>query len=124
MPGRYLLAEGESISDLIQKSGGYTDNAYPFGAIYENKNALETNKMAKDKLYAQFIDNIITISQKNPVGGFDMSSVVDLTQTLKNSTPNGRIVIDLEGDLENSILLKDGDKLTIPEKAKPYLYLW
>ena len=123
MPGRYLLAEGESISDLIQKSGGYTDNAYPFGAIYENKNALETNKMAKDKLYAQFIDNIITISQKNPVGGFDMSSVVDLTQTLKNSTPNGRIVIDLEGDLENSILLKDGDSLTIPEKPS-HIYIY
>ena len=123
MPGRYLLAEGESISDLIEKSGGYTDNAYPFGAVYENKNALVINKMAKDKLYSQFIDNIITVSQKNPSGGFDISSVVDLTQTLKNTTPNGRIVVDLEGGLEDSILLKDGDRLTIPERPG-HIYIY
>lgn len=123
MPGRYLLAEGESISDLIEKSGGYTDNAYPFGAVYENKNALLINKMAKDKLYSQFIDNIITVSQKNPSGGFDISSVVDLTQTLKNTTPNGRIVVDLEGGLEDSILLKDGDRLTIPERPG-HIYIY
>ena len=123
MPGRYLLAEGESISDLIEKSGGYTDNAYPFGAVYENKNALIINKMAKDKLYSQFIDNIITVSQKNPSGGFDMSSVVELTQTLKNTTPNGRIVVDLEGGLEDSILLKDGDRLTIPERPS-HIYIY
>ena len=123
MPGRYLLAEGESISDLIEKSGGYTDNAYPFGAVYENKNALVINKMAKDKLYSQFIDNIITISQKNPSGGFNMSSVIELTQTLKNTTPNGRIVVDLERGLEDSILLKDGDRLTIPEKPG-HIYIY
>ena len=32
------------IDDL---SGGYTENAYPFGAVYENTNALMINKMAK-----------------------------------------------------------------------------
>ena len=26
----YVMAEGESINDLLEKAGGYTENAYPF----------------------------------------------------------------------------------------------
>jgi protein involved in polysaccharide export with SLBB domain len=121
-PGRYLMAEGESIDDLLRKSGGYTENAYPFGAVYENQKALLINKMAKDILYEEFIDNIITVSQKNPTGGFDLSSVIDLTENLKNNTPNGRIVIDIEGDSKN-VIINDGDRLIIPEKPN-HIYIY
>ena len=118
------MAEGESLDDLIEKSGGFTENAYPFGAVYENKNAFMINAMAKDKLYDEFIDNIITVSQKNPTGNSDLSSIVDLTKNLKNSKPNGRVVIDLldEGSTE-SLLLKDGDRITIPEKSD-HIYIY
>jgi polysaccharide export outer membrane protein len=123
-PGRYLMAEGESINDLIKKSGGYTENAYPLGAIYENKNALMINKMAKDLLYEEFIDNIITVSQKNPTGNYDLSSVIDLTQNLKNTSPNGRVVIDLlDEDITESMVIRDGDRLTIPEKPG-HIYIY
>ena len=121
-PGRYLMAEGESIEDLIEKSGGYTENAYPFGAVYENRNALTINKMAKDILYGEFIDNIITVSQQNPASSFDMSSIIELTENLKNNLPNGRIVIDIEGDSSN-VIINDGDKLLIPERPS-HLYIY
>lgn len=123
-PGRYLMAEGETLDDLIDKSGGFTENAYPFGAIYENKNAFMINAMAKDKLYEEFIDNIITVSQKNPTGNSDLSSIVDLTQNLKNSKPNGRVVIDfLDESSTESLVLKDGDKIIIPEKSD-HIYIY
>ena len=38
-PGSYTMAAGETISDLIQRAGGYTENAYQFGAIYLNEDA-------------------------------------------------------------------------------------
>lgn len=123
-PGKYLIAEGESIFDLIEKSGGYTENAYPFGALYENQEALLINQMAKEKLYGEFIDNIITVSQKNPTSNFDLSSVIELTQSLKNTTPNGRIVIDLSDEMSaTSLVVKDGDRLTIPEKPE-HIYIY
>ncbi len=121
-PGRYLMAEGETIDDLVEKSGGYTENAYPFGAVYENQKALMINKMAKDILYQEFIDNIITVSQKNPTGGFDLTAVVELTENLKKNTPNGRIVIDIEGDSSN-VIINDGDRLIIPEKPN-HIYIY
>ena len=116
------MAEGESINDLLKKSGGYTSNAYPFGAVYETEQALLINRMAKDILYEEFIDNIIIASQKNPTGGFDISSIVDLTENLKNNTPNGRVAIDIENEGSN-VILSDKDRLIIPETPK-HIYIY
>ena len=121
-PGKYLMAEGESIADLLEKAGGYTENAYPFGAVYENKEAFLINKMAEEILYEKFIDNIITASQKNPAGNFNLSSIIELTDSLRNNTPNGRIVIDIEGDSASAII-SDGDRLIIPEKPN-HIYIY
>lgn len=121
-PGKYLLKEGESLSDLIIKTGGYTDNAYPFGAVYENKSALEINKTAKTRLYEDLIDNVITMSQKNPTQNFDLTPIIKLIESLKRSEPNGRVVVDMF-DESNSLKIRDGDRLTIPEKpSHVYVY--
>lgn len=123
-PGTYQMSEGESISDLLSKAGGFTQNAYLRGAIYENQEALSINKMAKDILYEEFIDNIITVSQKNPMAQYDLTSVIQLTQDIKNSSPNGRVVIDLLDEVSSeSLVLKDGDSLTIPEK-QDHIYIY
>ena len=123
-PGTYQMSEGESISDLLSKAGGFTQNAYLRGAIYENQEALLINKMAKDLLYEEFIDNIITVSQKNPMAQYDLTSVIQLTQDIKNSSPNGRVVIDLLDEVSSeSLVLKDGDSLTIPEK-QDHIYIY
>ena len=123
-PGRYLIADGESLNDLVKKAGGLTLNAYPFGAVYENQKAFLINKMAKDKLYEEFIDNIITISQKNPTGNFDLTSVINLTKNLKNTLPNGRVGIDLTDKLSTeSLVIQNGDTLNIPEKSN-HIYIY
>ena len=123
-PGRYLMAEGETLYDLLKKSGGFTKNAYPYGAIYTNNSAFLINKMAKDKLYEEFIDNIITVSQKNPTGNFDLTSVIELTKNLQDSMPNGRVVIDILNDsYTKNLILKDGDVLTIPKKSN-HIYIY
>jgi len=117
-PGTYLMKEGDRASDLIKKAGGYTTNAYPFGAVYSNKQALEVSSMAKKVLYEEFLDNIISLSQKSPDGNIDLTSMIEITDNFKNSEPNGRIIVDLKNSGDNSIFLKDGDELIIPER--PY----
>ena len=123
-PGRYLMAEGETLNDLLNKAGGYTENAYPFGAVYETQRAFVINKMAKDKLYEEFIDNIITVSQKNPTGQSSLNAIVELTQNLKNTQPNGRVVLDLLNEVDkNSMVIREGDRITIPEISN-HIYIY
>ena len=76
----------------------------------------------QDILYEEFIDSIIIASQKNPTGGFDISSIVDLTENLKNNSPNGRVAIDIENEGSN-VILSDKDRLIIPETPK-HIYIY
>ena len=115
-PGTYVMAPNESLNDLIQKAGGYTNNAYLLGAVYINENAKEINKKAKDILYQEFLDNIISLSQQNVSANFNMTPIVQLTKEIKDNQSNGRVVIDLE-DQETLDLysVKENDSLYIPE---------
>lgn len=116
-PGSYTMAAGETINDLIQKAGGYTDNAYKFGAIYLNEDAKFINEQSKEILYQEFLDNIIAVSQQNIGGSFDLAPIVQLTADLKNIEVNGRVVIDLLNDSSIDLYnIKEGDELFVPER--------
>ena len=114
-PGSYTMAAGETINDLIKKAGGYTENAYQFGAVYQNEDAKLINELSKEILYQEFLDNILAVSQQN-VSGLDLNPIVQLTQEIKNTAVNGRVVIDLlnEGTVD-LYKIKEGDELFIPE---------
>ncbi len=117
-PGKYTMAAGETIEDLIEKAGGFTDNAYPFGAVYENEDAKTINKKAQELLYEEFLDNIIALSQLNIGQNFDLTPVLKLTEEIKNSKPSGRVVVDLLSDNPDDFLnISAGDKLIIPERT-------
>ncbi|MDC0466422.1 SLBB domain-containing protein [Gammaproteobacteria bacterium] len=116
-PGSYTMAAGETINDLIKKAGGYTENAYQFGAVYLNDDAKAVNELSKEILYQEFLDNIIAASQQNIGGNFDLTPIVKLTEEIKNTEPNGRVVIDLLNDSTIDLYnVKEGDKLFVPEK--------
>ena len=115
-PGTYTMSANENINDLVEKAGGYTNNAYLYGAIYINEDAKKINEKANDILYQEFLDNIIAVSQQNIGGNFDLTPIVQLTKEIKDSDINGRVIIDLEDeDLINSYSVSESDHLFIPE---------
>jgi polysaccharide export outer membrane protein len=115
-PGSYTMAAGETINDLIKKAGGYTENAYQFGAIYLNEDAKLINELSKDILYQEFLDNILALSQQN-ISGFDLTPIIKLTEEIKNTEVNGRVVVDLLNEGTISLYnIKEGDELFIPER--------
>ncbi len=116
-PGSYTMSAGETIKDLINRAGGYTENAYQFGAIYLNEDAKKVNELSKEILYRDFLDNIIAASQQNIGGNFDLTPIVKLTEELKDTDPNGRVVIDLLNESNIDLYsVKEGDELFVPER--------
>ena len=123
-PGSYPMAEGETINDLVEKAGGYTNNAYEFGAIYLNEDAKKINKKARDILYNAFLDNIIDAKEKDVSGMFEIASLVALAQEIRDAEPNGRVIIDLINDRSIDLYtVKEGDELHIPE-ANNIVYVY
>ena len=113
-PGNYKMVEGDTVFDLIELAGGYTQNAFPKGAIYLNEEAKEINIKAMDKLYEDFLDGVLNLMQQG-VGELDFLSLTSLAEEIKNITSDGRIIIDLLDESE-PILIREGDSLIIPEK--------
>ena len=116
-PGSYTMTADETLNDLIQKAGGYTDNAYKFGAIYLNEDAKSINERSKEILYQGFLDNILAVSEQNISLNFDLTPLVSLISELKNTEANGRVVIDLLNDSSVDLYkIKEGDELFVPER--------
>ncbi|MDC0873978.1 SLBB domain-containing protein [Gammaproteobacteria bacterium] len=113
-PGVYLMNAGDTVIDVINKAGGYTDTAYPFGAIYTNLETELINTNALEKLYK---DSINSISQliKETGSEADFSGLISTLNTLKDTEPSGRVVIDLENNDRSSLLIQEEDTLFIPE---------
>ena len=108
------MIEGDTAFDLIELAGGYTMNAFPRGAIYVNEEAKEINNKAMDKLYEDFLDGVLNL-MKQGIGELDFLSLVSLAEEIKNSSSDGRVIVDLLNESE-PILIKEGDSLIIPEK--------
>ena len=115
-PGTYTMAEGETLNDLIEKAGGFTESAYIFGAVYQNEDAKAINKKANEILYQEFLDSILALSQQNISQNIDFTPIVKLTEEVKNTENNGRIVVDLVSENSDDLYsVKSGDELFIPE---------
>ena len=122
-PGNYKMIEGDQIYDLIKKAGGYSSNAFPGGAIYLNEYAKKVNIEASEKLYNQFIDSLLEILQTGGASADgDITPLMLIAEEIKDSEPNGRMIIDLNDESE-SVMLQNGDSLFIPEKTNNvYIY--
>ena len=89
-PGKYLVNEGAGIYELISIAGGYTDTAYPFGGVLENKQTKLINEKAGEKLYESFIDELSNLSSVVPQQG-EMGFLAEIITEIKNTKPSGRV---------------------------------
>lgn len=127
-PGIYGVKQGERLSDVIKRAGGYKRNAYPFGGILARKSVAEKEKLAflksADQL-EQSIATAISSGRITSVGGdptLALTSISRLITNLQEIEPIGRVVTEFDLDIlerfpEKDLLLEPGDKIFIPERS-------
>ena len=114
IPGTYFIEEGEKLSSLIKRAGGYKDSAYPFGGFLNNNEAFQRNEAARDKLYKEFLENIISDSSSQTDEGLPI-----ILEQIRNTPISGRVMAEFDIDfIKNNpdldTTLDDGDELIIP----------
>lgn len=128
LPGKYVIVEGDTLSNLIKRAGGYTSTAYPYGGYLNNKKTFEINMTAKDKLYNRFIENIISSPNLSSGLSSDGEGLYLTLEKLKNTKPSGRIIAEFDMDLIQAdptldTLLSDEDEIIIPHISQQvYVY--
>ncbi len=114
-PGIYTLPVGTKLSELIDNAGGYEEYAYPLGGFLNNVRTYEINKISKDKLYENFLNNLIR-SFKNEVNDRKTGLILE---ELRNSEVSGRIIAEFDRDVllaypDLDTVLEHEDEIFIP----------
>lgn len=124
-PGSYAFQKNETLKSVFERAGGFTDSAFPKGAVFTRKNLIEREEEQKERLIAQLETDLANISLSAGSGetALKAKSVADsLLSKLKGSKSMGRLVLNLKEQVtaenENSIVVRDGDRLFVP--SVPY----
>ncbi|RMG59885.1 MAG: hypothetical protein D6713_04405 [Deltaproteobacteria bacterium] len=129
-PGTYGVRKGERLSSLIERAGGFTEEAYLKGAVFTRESIRKVQQERIDKLIEELEHRIAVQESGELVGIIDPEDVKvqeqllrarrALVEKLKRVKAKGRLVISLKPleELKGSasdITLEDGDVLYVPK---------
>ncbi len=122
-PGRYDLMPGDKLSDLLERAGGLSPQAYPDGAIF-SRDSERKAEQARFRAAAREMERALAAAMDDPDNPPDAGQVRlarELATELKNVEAVGRITVEADpGALatqpELDILLQSGDRIYIPKR--------
>ncbi len=129
-PGSYGINEGERLSSLIRRSGGFRETAYPVGAVLERVEVRQLQEKGRQELIRRIEASTSTVRFSPGSTGQDQAAILQALQQqqsqtlarLRSEPAAGRLVITISSDVtewENTpadIFLRAGDVITIPRK--------
>jgi protein involved in polysaccharide export with SLBB domain len=129
-PSTYGIEPGERLSSVLERAGGYSKQAYPYGAVLMRREVREMEARNQMELIARMKAERIQLKAL-PDGDEDQKNAKlnALAQTdstlsqLSSNPPIGRVVIHIQSNVDEwkntsaDIALRDGDVLVIPKKA-------
>jgi polysaccharide export outer membrane protein len=134
-PGKYPIHQGETLSSVLHRAGGFTEFAFPEGAVFireelkkRERDQLEllANRLQSD-LAALSLEAVAGSAATNSGGGSAQQGLVvgqQLMSQLRDTKPVGRLVIDVDRVIKGpvgapeDVVLRDGDKLMVPKKTE------
>ena len=119
-PGKYPIARGEKLSQVIQRAGGITEDAYPRAAVFLREAAREREQQSIDQLAARLEQEMALIMTSRE--GMKPEEARMLLNQIRTAEALGRVVIDLGGVLRDrggyDVAVNPGDFLYIPQQPE------
>jgi protein involved in polysaccharide export with SLBB domain len=129
-PGPFGIRPGERLSSVLERAGGFSAQAYPYGAVLMRREVRELETNARLEMVRRLKEEQVHLKAL-PEADADQKNakmaVIGETETtinqLQANPPIGRVVIRIQPDARawrNStadVLVRDGDVLVIPKKA-------
>ena len=127
--GSYGIEQGERLSSVLKRAGGFREDAYPAGAVLERVQVRELGEQARQQMIQRIETTPVNISagamssqdQKDLQASMQQQRDQVLT-ALRSHPATGRQVIQISADIskwENTsadIELRAGDTIVIPKR--------
>jgi polysaccharide export outer membrane protein len=128
-PGKYPIEEGEHLSSLVERFGGFLDDAYLPAAVFRRTEVRSLQRRQLDRLADQLEADLSRLSvSPSRSSASDASrrqaaleAGAELAMKLRDIEATGRMVITLKeaddlADSDGDIVLVDGDHLHVPKR--------
>ncbi len=130
-PGVYTITKGETLSSLIERAGGFADNAYLKGAVFTRESVRELQQSRLDEAMDRLEQQLFSQSAMTIETAFSPEEAVQqeaaskqrmtLIAKLRAAKAKGRISIDLDTmdrfkGSPSDIIMEQWDTLIIPER--------
>ncbi|HEV8616618.1 MAG TPA: SLBB domain-containing protein, partial [Methylomirabilota bacterium] len=136
-PGQYTIAEGERLSSIVQRAGGFTEKAFLKGAVF-TRAALRKTEQEQLQSFVQLQEQAIMATASTTIVGAEKEEVLsqqnaiqarrEMLKTLASRVVVGRMVIRLAdastlSGTQDDIVMVDGDTLDVPEPPSSVLVI-
>ena len=127
--GTYGIEEGERLSAILQRAGGFRQDAYPEGAVLERVQVRELGEKSRQEMIHRLETTSVSI-KSGVMAAQDQSSLQQsmlqqqqqVLTALKNHPAGGRLVVKISADISKwantseDIQVRAGDTLVIPKR--------
>jgi protein involved in polysaccharide export with SLBB domain len=128
-PSTYGIEPGERLSSVLERAGGFSKQAYPYGAVLMRRDVRELESKNRLELIERIKEERVHIKAL-PEADKDQAQAkstalaqVDATLTqMASNEPIGRVVIHITSNVKDwkntaaDIPLREGDELVVPKK--------
>jgi protein involved in polysaccharide export with SLBB domain len=129
-PGSYGLQEGERLSSVLRRAGGFRTTAYPAGAVLVRIQVRDLEEKSRAELIRQIETTSAAARLAPNLSSQDQAAALqaaaqqqnDALQRLRTQPANGRLVIRVSADINSwagtdaDVEMRNGDVLTIPKR--------
>jgi len=121
-PGLYVIRKGEKLSQLIERAGGITEYAYPYGAVFTRSSVREAQQEGFRRTSRELNEALLSIAarREGPGGGDALAAAGQFAQNIGTIEAQGRVVVEadprvlaLRPDLD--VVLEAGDSIFMPK---------
>ena len=125
-PGEYRVRPGETLVEVIQRAGGFTEMAFVEGAVFLRESLREQEQEQIDTLARRLEADVASLSlqESNNASSNTLTTGKILLDQLRTTEAVGRLVINLDpkGNNDSSaaaaVEMRDGDRLLVPQRPQ------
>jgi protein involved in polysaccharide export with SLBB domain len=123
-PSTFGIRDGERLSSVLRRAGGFRPGAYVFGAVMDRVQVREFAEQNRQDLIRRIEsgENLKFKTQEAGLVGAALQQQQQVLASLKSQTPSGRLVIRISSDINRwantsaDVELRAGDSILIPKQ--------
>jgi polysaccharide biosynthesis/export protein len=121
-PGRYYVQPGTPLSVVIERAGGLTQQAYPFGAVFTRETVRQTQsdnyeRAIKDLELTLSTQPLVTYNDNQQLQPARLDAVRSVVSQLEDRKPDGRLVLNVKPAdrvIPSDMVVENNDTIYVP----------